>query len=148
MKPSISAIRAITAEFTRQFVRPFLWTGLGMIAVMVCLMAILAFTLSPWWWLLTVPIAALGLVGLVIWVLVRFILGQVSPHLNQQQKMATKQLVTKLQSATETIQTPYPVIVFYVIRDIILRRDSGFISEVTQQSKTLRPDFEALKKLF
>jgi uncharacterized membrane protein len=148
MKPSISAMRAITAEFARQFVRPFLWIGLGMIAVIVCLMAILAFTLSPWWWLLTVPIAALGLVGLVIWILVRFILGQVSPHLNQQQKTATKQLVTKLQSATETIQTPYPVIVFYVIRDIILRRDSGFISQVTQQSKTLRPDFEALKKLF
>jgi hypothetical protein len=35
-----------------------------------------------------------------------------------------------------------------VVRDIILRKDTGFISEVTQQSKTLRPDFEELKQLF
>jgi hypothetical protein len=148
MKSSIAAIRAVTAEFARQFVRPFWWVGIGMIAVMVAIMTILALTLSAWWWLLAIPIAIVGLIGLVIWFLVGFILKRVSPSLNQKQKTATKHFVTKLQLATETIQTPYPVIAFYVVRDIILRRDTGFISEVTEQSKTLRPDFEHLRQLF
>ena len=148
MKSSIAAIRAVTAEFARQFVQPFWWVGIGMIAVMVAIMTILALTLSPWWWLLAIPIAIVGLIGLVIWFLVGFILKRVSPSLNQKQKTATKHFVTKLQLATETIQTPYPVIAFYVVRDIILRRDTGFISEVTEQSKTLRPDFEHLRQLF
>jgi hypothetical protein len=148
MKSSIAAIRAVTAEFARQFVRPFWWVGIGMIAVMVAIMTILALTLSAWWWLLAIPIAIVGLIGLVIWFLVGFILKRVSPALNQKQKTATKHFVTKLQLATETIQTPYPVIAFYVVRDIILRRDTGFISEVTEQSKTLRPDFEHLRQLF
>lgn len=148
MKANIIAIRAITAEFARQFVQPFLWLGVGIMAMLLLLVGLLAFTFSQWWWLLVIPIVLLGLVGIVVWLLVRFILGRISPRLDGQQKAATKQFVTKLQFATETIQTPYPIIIFYVIRDIILRRDSGFISELTQQSKTLRPDFEELKKLF
>lgn len=148
MKSSITAIRAVTAEFARQFVQPFWWVGIGMLTVMVVIMAILALTLSPWWWLLAIPIAIAGLAGVIIWLLVSFILNRVSPSLNQKQKTATKHFVTRLQSTTETIQTPYPVIVFYVVRDIILRRDSGFISEVTEHSKTLRPDFEHLRQLF
>jgi hypothetical protein len=148
MKANIAAIRAITAEFARQFVQPFLWLGVGIMAVLLLLVGVLAFSFSQWWWLLIIPIILLGLVGIVVWLLVRFVLGRVSPRLDGQQQAATKQFVTKLQFATETIQTPYPIIIFYVVRDIILRRDSGFISELTQQSKTLRPDFEELKKLF
>lgn len=148
MKANITAIRAITAEFARQFIQPFLWVGLGLIILMTIAVGSLAFALSQWWWLLLAPIILFGVVGTVIWLLVRFILNRVSPRLNAKQKSATKQFVTKLQTTTETIQTPYPVIVFYVIRDIILRKDSGFISEVTQRSKTLKPDFEELTRLF
>ena len=148
MKSSINAIRAVTAEFARQFIQPFLWVGLGLIVLMIVAVGSLAFTLSEWWWLLLAPVILFGIVGTVIWLLVRFILSRVSPHLNTKQKTATKQFVTKLQFTTETIQTPYPVIVFYVIRDIILRKDSGFISEVTQNSQTLKPEFEKLRSLF
>lgn len=148
MKSSITAIRAITTEFARQFIQPFLWVGLGLIILMIVAVGSLALYLSQWWWLLLAPIILFGIAGTVVWLLVRFILDSVSPHLNPKQKTATKHFVTKLQTTTETIQTPYPVIVFYVVRDVILRKDSGFISEMTQQSKTLKPDFEELKKLF
>jgi hypothetical protein len=148
MKASITAIRAITAEFARRFIQPFIWVGLGLVILMIVSVGSLALTLSQWWWVLLAPVILFGIAGTVVWLLVRFILNRVSPHLNAKQKKAVKQFVTKLQTTTETIRTPYPVIVFYVIRDIILRKDSGFINEVTQQSKTLKPDFEELTKLF
>jgi hypothetical protein len=148
MKTHIAAIRAVTAEFARQFVQPFIWIGIAIVASVLILISILAFTLSQWWWLAAIPVFLLGCIGGIIWLLVHFILSGLSPRLNSQQKVATKQFTTKLQFAIETLRTPYPLIIFFVIRDIVLRRDTGFLSEVTQHSKTLHPDFEALRKLF
>jgi len=148
MKTHIAAIRAVTAEFARQFVQPFLWLGIAIIAGVLILIAVLAFTLSQWWWLAAIPVFLLGCVGGVLWLVIRFILSNLSPHLDSQQKAATIQFTTKLQFAIETLRTPYPLIIFYVIRDIVLRRDTGFLGEVAQHSKTLKPDFETLRKLF
>lgn len=148
MRSNIAAIRAVTAEFARQFIQPFIWTALGMIVFMLIIVGWLALALSEWWWLLGIPIFLFTVIGMVIWLITRFILNRISPRLNAKQKKAIKEFVTKLQFTTEAIQTPYPLIIFYVIRDIILRKDSGFISEITQQSQTLKPDFEELKRLF
>jgi hypothetical protein len=148
MKSHIAAIRAITAEFARQFVQPFLWIGIAVIVIILVLISILAFTISQWWWLAAIPVFLLGCVGGVLWLLIRVILNSLSPKLDTDQKAATKQFTAKLQFAVETLQTPYPLIIFFVIRDIILRRDTGFLSEVAQHSKTLQPDFDALRKLF
>jgi hypothetical protein len=148
MKPNIAAIRAVTAEFARQFVRPFFWVVLGIMVCLVIITILLAINISPWWWLLAIPVGMLGIAGAAIWLIVRFILERLSPRLTTEQRAATKGFVTKLQFTKDTIQTPYPLIIFYVIRDIILRRDRGFLSEVTEHSRTLKPDFERLKKLF
>jgi hypothetical protein len=148
MKSHIAAIRAITAEFARQFVQPFLWIGIAVITLVLVLISILAFTISQWWWLAAIPMFLLGCVGGVLWLLIHIILNGLSPRLDAAQKAATKQFTAKLQFAVETLQTPYPLIIFFVIRDIILRRNTGFLSEVAQHSKTLQPDFNALRKLF
>jgi hypothetical protein len=148
MKSHITTIRAVTVEFAMQFVRPYLWWALGIIGGLLVIVGILAFTISQWWLLLAVPIVLLGLVGTVIWQIVRFIASQLSPKLNVQQKTATKKFVTKIHHVTETVQTPYPLIMFRIVKDIITRTDTGLIQEVTQQSTTLRPDFEELRKLF
>lgn len=148
MKPNIAAVRAITAEFARQFVQPFFWVALGLLVCLVIITALLAVNISPWWWLLAIPVVILGLAGAIIWLIVRLILRGLSPRLNTEQQTATKQFAAKLQFAKDTIQTPYPLIIFYVIRDIIFRRDNGFISEVTEHSRTLKPDFDRLKELF
>lgn len=148
VKPSIAAIRAITAEFARQFVQPFIWIALGIMACLIIVVLLLSINVSAWWWLLAIPVVILGIAMTVVWLIVRLILAGLSPRLDSTQKTATKQFVTKLQFTKDTIQTPYPVMIFYVIRDIIFRRDKGFLSEVTEHSRTLKPDFEALKNLF
>jgi hypothetical protein len=148
MQANIKAIRAITAEFAQEFVRPFVWISLGVIITLVIIVGLLAYFISGWWLLLLVPIILIALIGTAIWLAAQFTLKTLAPKMNVQQKNETKNFVTKLQFAVETLQTPYPIIIFYVIRDIVLRRDSGFISQVTQHSRALKPDFEELKRLF
>ena len=148
MKSHITTIRAVTAEFAGQFIRPFMWIALGIILTLVAIVGLLVFLLSEWWLLLLVPIIIISLAMLITWLVVQFILKTLSPRLDTQQKNATKEFVSKLEFAIETMQTPYPVIMFYIIRDIIFKRDAGFISEVAQKSKSLRPDYEELTRLF
>lgn len=148
MKPNIAAVRAVTAEFASQFIRPFLWIGCGIILTLLVIVSVLVYLVSEWWLLLLIPIVILSLAGLIAWLIVRFILKTLSPRLNVQQKNATKEFVGKLNSTIETVQTPYPIIIFYIIRDIITRKDNGFIQGVATTSKTLRPDFDELRSLF
>lgn len=148
MKSHISAIRAITAEFAGQFIRPFIWIALGVAVTLLFVTSLLAYLVSHWWLLLLIPITILSLAGLIIWLIVRFILKSLSPHMDSQQQTVTKEFVAKLEQTVETLRTPYPMIMLFIVRDIVMRRDAGFISEVTQQSRTLKPEFEKLRSLF
>jgi hypothetical protein len=148
MKPNIVVIRAITVEFARQFIQPFVWIVLGIIVFLLLITGVLAFTVSQWWWLLAIPIIAIGLIGATIWIIVRLIAKRISPQLNTQQKVAVRQFIDKLRFVVETARTPYPIIVLIVIKDLITRKENGIIQEMATQSKTLRPDFEELRKLF
>ena len=125
-----------------------MWIALGILLTLLAIVGLLAYLVSEWWLLLLVPIIIVSLVGLIIWLVVRFILKSLSPRLNAQQKNTTKEFVGHLEQTVEAIRTPYPIIIFFIIRDIVFRRDAGFISEVTQQSTTLKPEFEKLRQLF
>lgn len=148
MKSHLNATRAITAEFARQFIRPFLWVAISIIAGLLLIISLLAFNISQWWWLLAIPVVVIGLICMVMWITVRFIVNRISPQLNKEQRITTRNFIDKLRFVVEAARTPYPIIIFYVIRDIIMRKENGFIQEITTQSKALRPDYEELKKLF
>lgn len=148
MKPDITTLRAITVEFASQFIRPFVWTAVGILTGLLLIVCLLTFTVSHWWWLLAIPVFVIGLIGTIIWIIVRFIVNQISPKLNTEQRVATKKFINKLKFVVETAQTPYPIIIFFVIKDIITHKENGIIQEMVTQSKTLRPDYEELKKLF
>lgn len=147
MKPDVIVIRALTVEFARQFIRPFIWMALGIIAGLLVLTGVLAFTLSHWWWLLAIPILLIGLIGVIIWLVIHLIAKQLSPRLDAQQKYAVEEFIDKLRFVVETVRTPYPIIILGVIWDIITRNENGIIRKMATQSKTLRPDYEKLRKL-
>lgn len=148
MKPNVVVIRAITVEFAWQFIKPFMWIALGIIIGLLCIVGVLAFTISQWWWLLAIPIIILGLIGTTVWIIVRLIARRISPRLNTEQKTAVGQFINKLRFVVETARTPYPFIILIVIKDIVTRSENGLIQTMITQSKTLRPDYEDLKKLF
>lgn len=148
MKSNSNVIRALTVEFTRQFIRPFVWAAIGILMGLLLVIGVLAFTVSHWWWLLAIPVVIIGLIGVIIWWIVRLIASRISPDLDADQTIAIRKFIDKLKFVIETVRTPYPIIIFYVVRDIILRKEDGFIKEMIMQSKSLRPDYEELKKMF
>ena len=148
MKSNVLAIRAITAEYATQLIQPFVRWGIVIIIVLLLAIALLAFQFSHWWWLLAIPIVILTITGTVLYVVSRLIITRLSPPLNLEQSQATVQFVIKAQTVTESMQTPYFLIVFYVVKDIVLRRKSGFVETLITDSKRLRPDFNKLRKLF
>lgn len=148
MKSNSNVIRALTVEFTRQFIRPFVLAAIGILMGLLLVIGVLAFTVSHWWWLLAIPVVIIGLIGVIIWWIVRLIASRISPDLDADQTIAIRKFIDKLKFVIETVRTPYPIIIFYVVRDIILRKEDGFIKEMIMQSKSLRPDYEELKKMF
>ncbi|HET8884033.1 MAG TPA: hypothetical protein VFM68_01025 [Candidatus Saccharimonadales bacterium] len=148
MKTHISALRAVTAMYVHTLLSPIIKWGSGIAAGLLIGIGLLMYFFSPWWGLLAVPVLTIATIGLVVWLLVRAALKHVSPQLNKPQTDATKQFVAKTQRVAETVQTPYFVILFYIVKDLVTGRSKGYIYEVVQDSKTLRGDFEELRKLF
>ena len=147
MKPTINAIRAIGAAFARRALLPFIVIG-AVVAILLLALGGWLTTQSGWWWLLEVLfiICTLVFIGLTVGVLV--LLRAVEPALNKTQKQSVRQFVDKLERVSEHVQTPQLFIIFYVVRDTIHPRQGSFIEEISRDSKTLAPDFAALRKLF
>ena len=148
MKQTIAAIRALTALYIRTFVTPIAIIGASIVAILFISIGLLAHYVSTWWWLLGLPLLLITVVGLFAGLLVRSILRRISPKLTRQQATATRQLIAKLQSLSNTAHTPYPFVVFRIVRDVIRRKDQGYLYNLTQNSQTLRQDFDSLRRLF
>ncbi len=148
MQSHISAIRAVTVQYATDFVRPLLWWGTGILVAFLVIIGVLAVNFSAWWWILAVPVLIIGCIGLAVWLVLRLIARRISPVMTTRQKTATKAFVAKVSAVTEVTQTPYPLIMFRIVKDIITRTDKGYIHQVTQHSTQLRPDFDELRKLF
>ena len=148
MQSRILAIRAITAEYVRQMLHPLLLPIGAALGGVMLTSVFLALQFSPWWWLLTIPVVILTSIMVTIWLLVRFIIARLSPKLNDTQRDITVRFASKAQIVTGTLTTPYFLIVFYVIRDVVLRRNFEFIEVLATDTTVLRSDFEKLQKTF
>lgn len=147
MSPTITAIRAIGAEFAARLFLPVVITCAVLSVVLIVSVFWLA-TLSQWWLLLLVPVMILvsvmiGVLG-ISWLVVR----SVRPPQAKQQRRAVKAFVDKLQRVSDAVQTPKVVLLFRIIRDIAAPRKDGFIGSMTDDTTSLQRDFLQLQKLF
>ena len=147
MKSSLLAIRSIGAEFANRVFYPVLGLGIIFASVLVGLVVWLS-TLSAWWWLIAIPIVIVLCVGVGLLVIVKLVIGYVTPPQSSLQKKAVKQFVGKLQSVAETVGTPKFILLFRIVRDIAAPRENGFIGTISSDTSSLRGDFKELKRLF
>ena len=147
MQSKVSLIRALGAEFlNRKFVGSMI--VFAVVAIVATALLVWLVSMSAWWLLLAVPLVGLVLFGTVSLLAVKFILGIIKPRLNSEQKTAIKSFVDKLERVAEQVQMPPFMIFFNVARDVIKPRKKTFIASVVEDSTTLKPDFQALQKLF
>lgn len=149
MKPKIQALRALTSQYALTVLNPILRIAAAIVVIILIGLIVLVVKVSLWWLILLVPFIGTAVLVFVLGLLAHVAAHVVAPEMNKAQKRATKEYVANLKEVAEGIQTPQFMIVFYVIRDVLLRKwETGFVQQTTKNSMRLKSDFEALVKQF
>lgn len=145
--PSILAIRSIGAEYAN---RLFLFVAIlfSLSAAILFGLSIWLTSLSDWWWLLVALLIVAFSIGLGVLVVFKLVIRTVRPYQTKQQRAKAKNLVNKLESLSETAQTPKLILLFRIIRDIAAPRSSGFIGSISNDTTSLKHDFIELTNIF
>jgi len=147
LKPSLSAIRSIAAEFALRLYFPvaIIFVSLAVVVLALCIWLV---TINAWWAILLVVllfivvlVSALLVVGLVV-------IKRVAPSQSKSQKKQTKSLVDKLLRVAEVTGTPKFILLFNVIKDVVRPSERGYIASISSDTVTLKHDFIALKDSF
>jgi len=147
MKPSLSAIRSIGAEFAHRLYIPVVIT-VAITAVVLLALSIWLVTINEWWLILLVFIFGLTIFATAVLVLMLAIIAKVSPLQSNAQKKQTKSFVDKLLRVAEVTSTPKFILFFQVMKDVVRPSQDGFISSVSNDTTSLKRDFLALKDSF
>jgi len=147
MKPSLSAIRSIGAEFAHRLYIPVVIT-VAITAVVLLALSIWLVTINEWWLILLVFIFGLTIFATAVLVVMLAIIAKVSPLQSKAQKKQTKSFVDKLLRVAEVTSTPKFILFFQVMTDVVRPSQDGFISSVSNDTTSLKRDFLALKDSF
>ena len=147
MKHSVVVIRAIGTEFAK---RMYLPVAIIIACVDVVLLGLMVWllTVSAWWLLLAIPVFILVVVSIVLLVIAQLIIRTIAPVQTTHQKQDVKAFVDKLQSLSEIIQTPKPILLFRIVRDVVAPKQGGFIQSTSSDTLSLKKDFQALQRSF
>ena len=88
MKPTISAVRAVSSVYAKSLLKPLLLIGLGVYGVAMALIVWIAYAVSPWWLLLAIIPTVIIVVGLLAWLIVWILAIRLAPSMNGNQRRA------------------------------------------------------------
>lgn len=148
MKSQIIAARAVASEYALRLIRPMLWAIIGVTTVLALVVGVLAYTFSNWWLLVLMPISTVAILAVSLWLVVRFLIKRIEPNMSRVQKRATTDYVSKIERVSEGVKTPYFIILFRVLRDVLMNKEQRFLLDMKDDSTTLKKDFDSLSKLF
>lgn len=147
MSPTITVIRAIGTEFAHRLLLPISIISAVVFALVILSVMALA-TLSQWWLLLLIPVVLLLSVAAGVTAIMWLVVRSVRPAQAKTQHRAVTAFVDKLQRLSDAVQTPKIILLFRVVRDVAAPRENGFIASMTDDTASLKRDFQELRKLF
>jgi hypothetical protein len=144
IKATFTVVRAVSAEFARRALKPLVLIGAVVAVALVSAGAWLT-TVNAWWWLLEALFIGVSVLFVMSVVLAQLLLRRIGLAHTKAQRKQVATFVDKLERSVETVRTPYPVILYYIIRDTVRPRPDAFVSTLARDSRTLGPDFAALR---
>lgn len=147
MSPTITVIRCIGTEFARRLLYPIAIAASILLTVMVVGVLLLG-TLSNWWLLLLIPVVMVLCIVAAVLTILWLVIRTVSPAQTKVQRRAVKTYVDKLQRLSDAVNTPKVILLFRIVRDVAAPRKDGFIGSITDDTASLKRDFQQLQKLF
>lgn len=147
MNPFFQTIRSLAVEFAKRLYIPIVMiVSLALVALLT--LSTWLVTLSDWWWILAIFVIGLTLLVTGAIVVAGAIINFASPTQTKMQKRQAKALVDKMQHLAEVTATPKFVLFFQVVRDAVSPSEKGFIASLSDDTTSLRRDFNALKDSF
>jgi hypothetical protein len=147
IKPSLSTIRSIAAEFALRLYLPVAILFIVLAALLLAL-SIWLVTMNAWWTIALVLLSLLIIIVTAVLVVGLIIIKRVAPKQTNNQKQQTKSLVDKLLRVAEVTGTPKFILLFNVIKDVVSPSEKGYIASISNDTVTLKRDFISLKDSF
>lgn len=147
MGTNVTALRAISAVFFRRILRWVIIIAGVLFAIALLLDAYLATTISPWWWLFLIVLIPAGVVGMLVatglWVVSSRLLPRKMTKAENRQVLA---FTDKIFGIAENARMPYPLLLILVGKDIIRGKQSSFIANTIQDTRSLQSDYEEIRQ--
>lgn len=103
--------------------------------------------MDPWWLVLLallLPLAlAVSVIGGILWLAT----GRLAPR--KMSRNEQKQLTAfsdKILGVVERVKVPYPVLIVLTAKDVLRGKESTFLKNIIEDSKSLKTDFAELQK--
>ncbi len=149
MFQKLNVIRAVSQYYTLRIIRFFTIVAFILIVLLLLFDGWLAYSFSPWWGLLAIPMLAFLIAFLLVRAIVRYVALRVYPtRLSKQVSTEINAFIDKLSSVIE-VRHMHPVMISLVsIKDIVLYRELRTIKTIIENSSTLSSDYADLESKF
>ena len=149
MKPTVQALRAITALYAQGILKFLLLIIGGLLIVLYALVIVFTTQFSIWWLLLLlilVPVTVITItITIILWLGTKRLLPR---QLTKQERDEITQFTDRINGLVERARTPYPIALVLVAKDVIRGKESTFLRRLINDSGSIKSDFAAVKRIF
>jgi ABC-type siderophore export system fused ATPase/permease subunit len=149
MNPKLNTICALRAYTALQSLR--LLTNIISIVVgtLLAITAILSIIISPWLWLIAIPLVLITLVFIVLRAIVKSIVARIHRHpFTTRQREQLEIFTGNLKNMAEVRDTSVTLFALRTVWEVLRKRDETMIEKIINDSADLKKNFAELEKHF
>ena len=146
MQNTSKLLRAVTAVFARRLLKRILLLMAVVGLLLVTVVVLLATKIDPTWSLAFVVIGPFLLIGATMGLVAWLAVNRLQPRrFTRKESKEIYGFTTKIFDLAGRVKTPWPVLVASILKSVLLGRESNTVSELINESKSLRADFVRLR---
>jgi hypothetical protein len=148
MSATTNATYAVLAAYSRKILRPVEMTAVVIFAAAVAGATYLIVSFSAWWWLLMLVVILYGVLGSILWLILRYTLDKITPEQTAKQQMAVKAFIVKSSKVADTLGISQFALLLRIVQDVLHRKQSNILTEFAKDSNDLKHEFEKVIQAF
>lgn len=145
MNPHILAIRALASTLARNILLPIIIAAAIIFALIIILLLWIADAIGSWLLLLIIPVAFTGIIiGIALFIIYRTVRSIQPKNMSKDQKVATKEFISHLETYAELKGTPKFLIVWKIIMSALKKSPREYMSSLIGESTKLKSSYSNL----
>ncbi|NCU39050.1 hypothetical protein EOL96_08515 [Candidatus Saccharibacteria bacterium] len=149
MNPKLNTIRALTAYTALQSLRLLTTVISIVVGVLLAITAILSIIISPWLWLIAIPLILITIVFIAVRVIIKSIVERIHRHpFTTRQREQLEIFTGNLKTMAEVRDMSVTLFALRTVWELLRRRDETMIEKIINDSADLKKNFAELEKHF